>query len=116
MNLEARAESTNPLMIVISNCTPGEAPQLAEALVSEGLAACVNVIGPVQSYYIWQGEFTADTESTLLIKTTQDRTEALTERLRELHSYSVPEIVVLAPEAALRAYAQWARDSTGGGE
>lgn len=116
MSLETRADSPNPLMIVVSNCTPAEAPGLAEALVSEGLAACVNVIAGIQSYYVWQGEFTVDTEATLLIKTTQERVESLAARLRELHSYSVPEVVVLAPEAALKAYAQWARDVTGGGE
>jgi len=114
VSLEAHADSANPLLIVISNCTPAEAPKLAEALVSEGLAACVNVIPAVQSYYVWQDQFTVDTESTLLIKTTQDRMQAVSNRLQELHSYSVPEIVVMAPEAALRAYAQWARDLTGG--
>lgn len=101
------------LALVLTNCTPAEAPALAEQLVRERFAACVNVIPGVQSYYVWEGEFVVDEENTLLIKTAADVVDALVARLRELHSYSNPEIVVLDPVQVAPAYLAWACEQTG---
>lgn len=103
---------TPQLELVISNCPPEQASELARALVTERLAACVNVIPGVMSFYWWEGEVVEDAESTLLIKTTRARREALVARLLELHPYEVPEIVTVAPRDVLERYDQWAIAST----
>jgi periplasmic divalent cation tolerance protein len=86
---------------------------LAEALVGERLAACVNIVGPIRSVYRWQGEVCRDDEQLLLIKTTRDHCPALERRVRELHSYEVPEVVVLPIESGSEAYLSWLRAQVG---
>lgn len=98
------------LRVVLTNCSAEQAPQLARALVEEGLAACVNILPGVQSHYVWKGQYCIDEESTLLIKSTAKRLDALTQRLRELHSYEVPEIIALDTEYVLDDYLQWAKE------
>lgn len=100
------------LRVILCNCSPDEAAGLAEALVDERYAACVNVLPGVMSYYRWNDEMCAETESTLLIKTTADRYDELEARLQELHSYDVPEIIALHPTRALEAYANWVAEET----
>ena len=83
------------MVVMLCSCPPGEALGLARALVSEKLVACVNIIPGVTSVYRWEGALQEDAESTLLIKTSGPRVHAASVRLRELHSYHTPEIVVL---------------------
>lgn len=97
------------LRVVISNCSPSESQHLARALVDEALAACVNVVPGVTSYFVWGGEGCEEQEHTLIIKTTAERYEAMKARLVELHSYDVPEVVALDAVDALEAYATWVR-------
>jgi periplasmic divalent cation tolerance protein len=85
--------------IVLSNAAPAEAERLARVLVTERLAACVNLL-PVRSVYRWDGELQMDTEVTLVIKVSDTRVSALCERLRELHSYTLPEIITLDVDTA----------------
>jgi periplasmic divalent cation tolerance protein len=84
-------------------------------LVAERLAACVNILPGVTSVYRWQGDIEEDTEDTLLIKTRTDGVSALSDRIRELHSYDTPEIVVLEVDAAASdpRYVAWVCESTG---
>ena len=100
------------LRVVLCNCSPGESPYIAKTLVEEKLAACVNVIRGVTSYYVWEGEFEEDEEHTLLIKTTAERYPALKVRLQELHSYDTPEIIAIESTDALEDYELWAREQT----
>lgn len=81
------------MQIVLCNAPPDHADTIARAVVAEGLAACVNLVGPVRSIYRWQGEICDELEVTLWIKTA--RPEALAERLRALHPYDTPEILVV---------------------
>jgi periplasmic divalent cation tolerance protein len=101
--------------VVLCNCSPDESARLGRALVEEGLAACVNVLPGVTSYYTWEGAVQADTEHTLLIKVAADRVAALSDRIRALHSYDVPEIVVLDVDVAASdpAYVAWVREASG---
>ena len=87
--------------------------QIAEAVVGEQLAACVNVIGPIRSIYRWQGELCRDDEHLLLIKTTRTRYAALEARVTALHSYDVPEVIALPIEMGSGAYLEWIRSMTG---
>ena len=95
-------------LILILTTMPDDdrADALARSLVDERLAACVNVHGPMASTYRWKGRVEREAERQLVIKTTAERRAAVEARLRELHPYELPEIVVLSAEAS-DAYASW---------
>jgi periplasmic divalent cation tolerance protein len=86
------------------------AERLARQLVDEHLAACVNVHGPMVSFYRWQGRVERDGEQQLVIKTTRARVSALQDRIRELHPYELPEFLVLGVDGGSDAYLQWIAD------
>jgi periplasmic divalent cation tolerance protein len=88
--------------------------KLATALVEERLAACVNLLGDMQSVYRWKGGVEADRERQLIIKTTADRVPALQARVTALHDYDIPEFIVLPVIGGSDAYLDWIRESTGG--
>lgn len=98
------------IRIVLCNCTAEEAPALARRLVEENLAACVNIIKGVTSFYRWEGKLCEDQETTLLIKTTDERYDEFVEKLRQYHSYDVPEIIALDTAHVDEAYANWVYD------
>jgi len=99
-------------VIVFVNCESKEqASQLAQALVSERLAACVNLIPGVHSCYIWNEKVTWSEEVTCFIKTTRGAFGALQGRIRQLHSYSVPEIISIAIDEGHQGYLDWIDDS-----
>jgi periplasmic divalent cation tolerance protein len=89
-----------------------EAQHIAESLVSERLAACVNIIDGIRSVYWWQGEVHRDSELLMIIKSTKERYEALEERIKQLHSYSTPEVIALSIECGSSDYLKWLRAST----
>jgi periplasmic divalent cation tolerance protein len=86
--------------------------RIANILVSERLAACVTIGPPMTSVYRWQGNVTRDAERQLVIKTSVDRVAALKNRLTELHSYELPEIIVIPVTGASDAYLNWVLTST----
>lgn len=98
-------------LLVLSTCPPEQAGDLARALVSERLAACVNQLAGVRSCYRWQGEVREDSECLLVIKTRRDRFAVLRDRLAELHSNSVPEIIAVPVVEGIAAYLDWIDES-----
>lgn len=84
-----------------------DGPALARTLVEEHLAACVNVLPLMTSVYRWKGQVEQDREQQLVIKTTTDRVDALEARLRELHTYELPEFLVIAADGGSAAYLAW---------
>jgi periplasmic divalent cation tolerance protein len=95
-------------------CTVGsseDAERMAGALVERGLAACVNVVPGVTSFYRWKGETVRDSEWLLVVKTTASRFEALREALVELHPYEVPEVIALPIERGHAPYLAWIDES-----
>ncbi len=84
-----------------------EARKLAHALVDRRLAACVNIVLNVTSIYRWQGAIEKAQEVLLLIKTTAEHLPALEIALRELHSYEIPELLVLNVESGSQPYLDW---------
>ncbi len=83
---------------------------LAEAIVRDGLAACVGVLPPHRSVYRWEGRVDHADEQQLLIKTSRGKLSALEAAIHAAHPYDVPEFLVLAVEAASRAYGAWVMD------
>lgn len=91
---------------------PATARQLADTLVGERLAACVNIVPGLRSVYRWQGTTHCDEETLLLIKTTRARYPALQARLPQLHPYELPELVAVEVADGLPAYLRWLAEST----
>ena len=84
-----------------------EAARIAQALVSERLAACVNIIGPIESVYRWHAKVESATEFLILVKTGSAKSTAVMSRIRELHSYELPEAIEIAIDAGSPEYLQW---------
>ena len=103
------------IVVYVTAGSPAEGDRLARALVDERLAACVNRLGPVQSVYRWEGKIEQSEEQLLIIKTQRRLFAALEKRVRELHSYSVPEIVALPIIEGSQDYLRWLGDQTTGG-
>ena len=87
--------------------TEDEASRIASALVERRLAACVNVVSGVGSTYRWQGAVRTDMEWLLVVKTRRDRFEAVRAAIQELHTYELPEIVMLDIADGDAAYLAW---------
>jgi periplasmic divalent cation tolerance protein len=96
------------IVLVLSTAPDDDrAEQWARTLVDERLAACVNVHAPMVSVYRWQGRVERDSERQIVIKTTRDRLPALEARINELHTYELPEFVVVAVDQGSAAYLAW---------
>lgn len=89
-----------------------EAAELAEAAVTERLAACAQVVGPISSTYWWEGEIETAEEWMVLFKTTADRFEELATLINEQHSYDTPEIIATPVVAGSAEYLGWLSDQT----
>ena len=88
-----------------------EARRMASSLVEQRLAACVNILNGIQSVYRWQGAVEESSEVLLLMKTRVEKLEALEAAVRSLHSYEVPEFLVLPANGGSSAYLKWIDES-----
>ena len=107
-------KSTRQARLVLVACAnPIQAKLIARSVVERRLAACVNILrSPVESHYRWLGRVQRTRELLLLIKTTARRLAALETEVRRLHSYEVPEFIVLPIVAGSNAYLDWLNDNT----
>jgi periplasmic divalent cation tolerance protein len=103
---------TDTLSVFIVAADMAEAERIAEALVQDRLAACVNILGGVKSVYRWQGEVEKADEVALVAKTTVSLFDNLAARVRALHSYDTPAIVAWPIIAGDAAYLDWIRAET----
>ena len=104
-----------PVSALICFCTcpdAASAERIAETLVAERLAACVNVLPGLRSVYRWKGAVERADEVLLLIKTQAGRFQPLQDRLRELHPHELPELVAVETDFGLPAYLRWVADET----
>ena len=99
--------SDSDVVLVLCTAPVVEARTLVDALLSERLIACANLLGPVTSRYWWQGAIEEGQELVLLMKTTRPIAPRLRARIAELHSYDVPEVLEFAVDGGLPAYLEW---------
>lgn len=92
-----------------------QADKFAQSIVEHRLAACVNVVENVKSFYWWEGKVKNDAESLLIVKTTVQKLDALTEYVKENHPYDVPELIALPVTEGLPDYINWLIEETGKG-
>ena len=109
------ADRPYPVRIALTNVgSVEEGRRLARTLVERRLAACVNLIPNLLSIYRWQGVVEEASEVLLVMKTAAETLPALEAAIRELHTYEIPEFVVLEVTSASRPYLEWLVDSLGG--
>ena len=100
------------IRIILTTCSDrAEAERVAGSLVESRLAACVNIVPGIQSIYRWEGRIESSGEVLLLIKTRSDQVEALEKAISSLHSYAVPEFLVLGVTGGSSAYLDWLVES-----
>jgi periplasmic divalent cation tolerance protein len=102
----------NESFVVFSTFPDAEtARRIARELVTEKLAACANILPPVESIYHWQGQLDQSAEVLVVFKTTAERYAAMEAQLKQLHPYEVPEIIALPISAGSESYLRWIEDS-----
>jgi periplasmic divalent cation tolerance protein len=104
---------TDKIIVFVTCESKEQAETIAQALVTDKLAACVNVLPGVRSCYVWEEKLTWSDEVLLLIKTVRERFDQVQDRVKALHSYQVPEIMAVSIDAAFDKYAAWIEDSMG---
>ena len=102
---------TDVVLVLSTVPDAASAETLARTLVDEKLAACVNVLAPMVSIYRWKGAVERSAERQLVIKTTRGMVPALGKRLKELHSYELPELIVISADGGANNYLDWVEGS-----
>jgi len=102
------------MRVVLITAPPERAEALATTLVEERLVACVNLLPGVTSVYFWEGKLCRDGETLLVAKTGAERMGELIRRVRDLHPYSVPEVIALPVQEGNAGYIEWVQRSVAG--
>jgi periplasmic divalent cation tolerance protein len=105
------SSSADVVIVLTTLGADADAAAFARVLVDERLAACVNILPPMTSIYRWKDAVEQDREQQVIMKTTAGRLAALEARLRELHSYELPEFLVLPASGGSAAYLDWVRNA-----
>ncbi len=103
---------TDEIVVFITAPSESLAVTIARSLVEARLAACANIIKDIRSIYTWQGKVEDDTETLMIVKTRQELFDKLKSKVKELHSYDLPEIIALPIIAGSDGYLKWLREST----
>jgi len=104
---------TDKIIVFVTCESKEQAETIAQTVVTGRLAACVNVLPGIRSCYIWEQKLTWSDEVLLLIKTSRSRFGQLQDRIKALHSYTVPEIVGVTIDDAFQKYIDWIESSVG---
>ncbi|KAL7068522.1 putative CutA1 divalent ion tolerance protein [Cryptosporidium serpentis] len=108
---ESSIEVNKVVIVLVSAKSNEEAESISSKLVAEELCACASIIQPVKSIYRWKGEVLKSDEVIIIIKTSKNLISTLTERIKELHSYDVPEIIATVVTDGNKDYLEWVLDS-----
>ena len=100
------------VIIFVTAASEREAASIGSALVKEGLVACANIIPRIRSIYWWQGKVWDEHEALIIIKSREDLFERIRHRVKELHSYEVPEITAVKLDKGDSAYLKWIESVT----
>jgi len=103
---------TECIVVLVTVGSREEGERIATTVVGEQLAACVNIVGPVESIYRWDDQVQRDQELLLVIKTRSTLFDALAARVTALHSYQTPEVIAVPINAGSQAYLDWLRGAT----
>ena len=106
-------QPTDVVTVIMTAPNAETAEMLGRTLVSERLAACANVVPKIVSMYWWEGEVQRDDEAMVILKTVEQRAQALEARAVELHPYTVPEVLVLAVSGGHAPYLAWVAHEVG---
>ncbi|GJN30510.1 hypothetical protein PR202_gb18822 [Eleusine coracana subsp. coracana] len=107
------ASTTVPSIVVYVTVPNREAgKKLSQSIISEKLAACVNIVPGIESVYWWEGKVQTDAEELLIIKTRESLLNALTEHVKANHEYDVPEVISLPITGGNTKYLEWIKNST----
>jgi periplasmic divalent cation tolerance protein len=99
------------VLVLTTSGNESEAGKIANTLVERRLAACVNIVPRIQSVYRWQGKVETAEEFLLIIKTTKTRSADVKATIRELHSYDLPECIVISIDGGSKEYLKWIEES-----
>jgi periplasmic divalent cation tolerance protein len=106
--------ANDAIVVFVTAASLEQAERIAHALVGERLAACANIVGPIRSIYRWKDEVQNDAEHLMIIKTRAKLLTKIEPRVKELHSYQVPEVIALPIVAGAKPYLDWVFASTVG--
>jgi len=101
------------IVVFITASNEDEAAKIAKALVENKLAGCVNIIKNIRSIYSWQGKIEDEPEVLMIAKTQKHLFDSLMKKVKELHSYTVPEIIALPIIEGSKDYLKWLKEVTG---
>ncbi|CAN6465840.1 unnamed protein product [Victoria cruziana] len=110
--MEGNANIVQSIVVYVTVPNKEAGKKLAESIVREKLAACVNRVPGVESIYWWQGEIQSDAEELLIIKTRESLLDALTAHIKDSHEYDVPEVIALPIQGGNTQYLEWIKSST----
>ena len=102
------------MVIYVTTSDASEARRIGRTLVEERLAACANILGPMSSLYWWEGKVQEAAEAVLILKTTEERLEAVITRVKALHSYDCPGIEAWPVAAGYQPFLDWVAQETHG--
>jgi periplasmic divalent cation tolerance protein len=101
------------IVVYITSSNEDEAAKISKTIVEERLAGCVNIVKGIRSIYSWQGKIEDDSEVLMIVKTQRHLFESLKRRVKELHSYTVPEVIALPVVEGSEDYLNWLKEVTG---
>lgn len=107
-----RMDGAECVVVLVTVSSRDEGQRIASAVVGDQLAACVNIVGPIESIYRWDNQVQHEQELLLVIKTRAALVADLEARVQALHSYQTPEVIALPISAGAQAYLDWLRGAT----
>ncbi len=100
------------IVIFITASSPDEARKIGQILVEESLVACCNIIQTIESIFRWQGKLHLECETLMICKTREDLFNRVEKRVKQIHSYKVPEIIALPIARGSESYLEWMAKET----